>query len=253
MVRFEGDHRISVEYEAPISSATNDTLMKNPGRNHFRWILLSFGLLCILQVTLNISLRLTFYRSPDTESPSRNVNVQSIEEPDQNPTSQPTEDACINHTAQIHQLRMPLCVYGNINRSANVDIQTLACLSKERFSKVCPSLYYISSTINTWNDSRKDCLERGADLVIVNSKEEQEFLRKFNRRFWIGLTDAEVEGEWKWVDGSKLNISFWDENEPNDAMGGEDCGEIMFIHNKNNWNDAACGTKYHWICERKLE
>uniref|UniRef100_A0A3Q2E5F8 C-type lectin domain-containing protein n=1 Tax=Cyprinodon variegatus TaxID=28743 RepID=A0A3Q2E5F8_CYPVA len=82
----------------------------------------------------------------------------------------------------------------------------VACMSKERFSKVCPSLYYISSTINTWNDSRKDCLERGADLVIVNSKEEQEFLRKLNRRFWIGLTDAEVEGEWKWVDGSKLNI-----------------------------------------------
>ncbi|XP_015256410.1 PREDICTED: C-type lectin domain family 7 member A-like [Cyprinodon variegatus] len=207
MVRFEGDHQISVEYEAPISSATNDTLMKNPvtflltGRNRFRWILLSFGLLCILQVTLNISLRLTFYRCP-----GRNFTIKSTKKPDLNPASQPTEDPCINHTAEVYQLRMLMCVSGNITEPANVDLQKLACLLEKQFPKVCPSLYYISSTTNTWNDSRKDCLERGADLAIIDSKEEQDFLRKFQKRLWIGLTDADVEGEWKWVDGSLLNI-----------------------------------------------
>uniref|UniRef100_A0A3Q2CV70 C-type lectin domain-containing protein n=1 Tax=Cyprinodon variegatus TaxID=28743 RepID=A0A3Q2CV70_CYPVA len=88
----------------------------------------------------------------------------------------------------------------------NLNICCLACLLEKQFPKVCPSLYYISSTTNTWNDSRKDCLERGADLAIIDSKEEQDFLRKFQKRLWIGLTDADVEGEWKWVDGSLLNI-----------------------------------------------
>ncbi|XP_058644801.1 natural killer cells antigen CD94-like [Onychostoma macrolepis] len=35
------------------------------------------------------------------------------------------------------------------------------------------SSYYISSEWKNWTDSRRDCLERGADLIIINNKEEQ--------------------------------------------------------------------------------
>ncbi|XP_065115778.1 uncharacterized protein [Paramisgurnus dabryanus] len=79
------------------------------------------------------------------------------------------------------------------------------------------NLYFISSETKMWDESRKDCRERGADLVIINNKEEQDFVSKFSGTFWIGLSDSDAEDRWKWVDNSTLNSSFWDTSgkEPN--------------------------------------
>ncbi|KAF5897167.1 antigen like protein, partial [Clarias magur] len=69
------------------------------------------------------------------------------------------------------------------------------------------SLYYISTENKDWKKSREDCRERGADLAIVNSKGEQEFINKLLciRVAWIGLSDRDREGEWKWVDDTPLS------------------------------------------------
>ncbi|XP_048010458.1 uncharacterized protein LOC125244414 [Megalobrama amblycephala] len=66
------------------------------------------------------------------------------------------------------------------------------------------SLYFISSEKKNWAESRRYCTERGADLIIINNREEQEFVKKRFDNFWIGLTDSDVEGRWKWVDGRAL-------------------------------------------------
>ncbi|XP_052425216.1 C-type lectin domain family 12 member B-like isoform X2 [Carassius gibelio] len=67
------------------------------------------------------------------------------------------------------------------------------------------SLYFFSSETKNWDESRRYCRERGADLIIINNREEQDFVKIITGSFgyfWIGLTDVEVEGRWKWVDGS---------------------------------------------------
>ncbi|KAF5901467.1 C-type lectin domain family 4 member E-like isoform X1, partial [Clarias magur] len=71
------------------------------------------------------------------------------------------------------------------------------------------SMYYKTTEEKNWNDTRKHCRDRGADLVIINSREEQEFLTEYYGRdeAWIGLTDIARENDFKWVDGSPLTIA----------------------------------------------
>ncbi|CAM4608277.1 unnamed protein product [Leuciscus chuanchicus] len=68
------------------------------------------------------------------------------------------------------------------------------------------SLYFISSENKSWTESRRYCTERGADLIIINNREEQGFVKNISANVivWTGLTDSDVENTWKWVDGSTL-------------------------------------------------
>uniref|UniRef100_A0A8D0H1Y6 C-type lectin domain-containing protein n=1 Tax=Sphenodon punctatus TaxID=8508 RepID=A0A8D0H1Y6_SPHPU len=70
------------------------------------------------------------------------------------------------------------------------------------------SCYNFSVDVASWNNSRAKCLTNQADLVIINNRQEQEFLtsqKPVHLNYWIGMTDIAVEGSWKWVDGSPLD------------------------------------------------
>ncbi|KAK9976639.1 hypothetical protein ABG768_021844 [Culter alburnus] len=108
------------------------------------------------------------------------------------------------------------------------------------------SLYFISSEEKNWAESRRYCTERGADLIIINNREEHEFVRKRFDGFWIGLTDSDVEGRWKWVDGSALTSWFWRSGEPNSHRGDEDCA----VTYSRGWEDYPCNDAFRWICEK---
>ncbi|XP_075320677.1 uncharacterized protein LOC142379408 isoform X1 [Odontesthes bonariensis] len=113
------------------------------------------------------------------------------------------------------------------------------------------SAYYVSSTKTTWQGGRNDCIQRGADLMIINSEEKQNFANQLKRYMWIGLTDSAIEGTWKWVDGTRLTTSYWTEGEPNGRRN-ENCANIKSFDNKRSWNDELCSTSLYWVCEMKL-
>ncbi|XP_030279418.1 CD209 antigen-like [Sparus aurata] len=113
------------------------------------------------------------------------------------------------------------------------------------------SFYYVSSTKKTWQQSRDYCLQKGADLMIINSKEEQDYANQFKKYMWIGLTDSQTEGTWKWVDGTLLMTkSYWTSGEPNGGTH-ENCGDIKNYDATNSWNDESCSLSLNWVCERK--
>ncbi|KAF4114205.1 C-type lectin domain family 4 member E-like [Onychostoma macrolepis] len=113
------------------------------------------------------------------------------------------------------------------------------------------SLYLISSEKKSWTESRRYCTDRRADLIIINNTEEQDFVKNISGGdlVWIGLTDRDVEGRWKWVDGSDVTFRFWQPGEPNSFQGKEeDCA----VNRSPGWADYPCDYSSKWICEKSI-
>uniref|UniRef100_A0A2K5XGC9 CD209 molecule n=1 Tax=Mandrillus leucophaeus TaxID=9568 RepID=A0A2K5XGC9_MANLE len=130
----------------------------------------------------------------------------------------------------------------------------------ERLCRPCPwewtffqgNCYFMSNSQRNWHNSITACQEVGAQLVVIKSAEEQNFLQlqssRSNRFTWMGLSDLHHEGTWQWVDGSPLLPSFkqyWNKGEPNN-IGEEDCAEFS----GNGWNDDKCNLAKFWICKK---
>uniref|UniRef100_A0A8C4HR38 C-type lectin domain-containing protein n=1 Tax=Dicentrarchus labrax TaxID=13489 RepID=A0A8C4HR38_DICLA len=166
----------------------------------YRLVAVSFGLLCVLQAALNISLL----------------------------------ERCYTNTGLF---TIQLFLFSTVH------------YSKQGWRYFSGSVCYISSIKKTWNASRDDCRQKGTDLMIINSEEEQVQLKN---NMWIGLTDSETEGTWKWVDGTPLTTSYWMDGEPNNYDLKEDCVEVKQHEKKNSWNDFQCDLPNFWICEKKV-
>ncbi|XP_062334202.1 C-type lectin domain family 4 member G-like [Osmerus eperlanus] len=144
---------------------------------------------------------------------------------------------------------------------SRLEMSAECCPGWKKFQSSC---YYLSTEEKTWEESSQYCRGRGTNLVIIKSREEQVFLNglHFNQKFWMGLTDTEQEGVWKWVDGTRLKLTetFWRGGEPNNADMREHCGVFnkfpnpLFLWNVHlsSWNDEPCDIRYQWVCKRKM-
>ncbi|XP_060037537.1 CD209 antigen-like isoform X2 [Erinaceus europaeus] len=116
----------------------------------------------------------------------------------------------------------------------------------EHFEESC---YFFSRSQKTWEASVAACQNLKAQLVIINSEAEERFLQAWEvrnkKRTWIGLSDQHHEGSWHWVDGTPLQLSFWNEGEPNN-ISEEDCAEYFV----DGWNDSLCHLEKACICEK---
>ncbi|XP_011922662.1 PREDICTED: C-type lectin domain family 4 member G isoform X1 [Cercocebus atys] len=127
------------------------------------------------------------------------------------------------------------------------------------------SCYFFSVPKTTWAAAQSHCADASAHLVIVGGLEEQGFLTRNTggRGYWLGLRAVRHLGKvqgYQWVDGVSLSFRFpatsplnhcshWNQGEPNDARGREDC--VMMLRT-GLWNDAPCDSeKDGWICEKR--
>ncbi|XP_058265163.1 C-type lectin domain family 10 member A isoform X2 [Hemibagrus wyckioides] len=114
--------------------------------------------------------------------------------------------------------------------------------------------YYFSDDGKSWNEARDMCVSMKAELLILKSKEEREFVIKNTMPFfyWLGLSD-ERTGEWEWLDGTpyQMDRREWKPGQPDNWQlhglgGGEDCAHF---HNDGRYNDDHCSRNYRFVCK----
>ncbi|KAK2824785.1 hypothetical protein Q7C36_018712 [Tachysurus vachellii] len=114
--------------------------------------------------------------------------------------------------------------------------------------------YYFSDYGKSWNEARDVCVNMKAELLILKSKTEKEFVIKYTRPFyyWLGLSD-ERTGEWEWLDGTRyqMDSSEWMPGQPDNWRlhglgGGEDCAHF---HSDGRYNDDHCSRNYRFVCK----
>uniref|UniRef100_A0A671UBJ7 C-type lectin domain-containing protein n=1 Tax=Sparus aurata TaxID=8175 RepID=A0A671UBJ7_SPAAU len=120
------------------------------------------------------------------------------------------------------------------------------------FKQNGPQCYYYSTDKLIWEQAREKCRRDGADLVKIESEDEQVEHTADEDKFWIGLTDSVTEGTWLWTDGTPLNksLTFWGKGQPDNLKegnaNGQDCvrmGEISRSSLKW-WFDKSCTAEY---------
>ncbi|XP_066564212.1 C-type lectin domain family 10 member A isoform X2 [Amia ocellicauda] len=136
-------------------------------------------------------------------------------------------------------------------------LQTIeAKISKVCLSVFCPcgwkyyngKCYYFSTENKDWDQANDACRQKGASLAMAKSEDTLIFLsHQITSKYWMGLHDQGLEGTWKWVDATSVNMTagLWNPGEPNNHSN-EDCGEIK----DKKLNDSICGNRQRWICEK---
>ncbi|KAK7079206.1 hypothetical protein SK128_003942 [Halocaridina rubra] len=102
----------------------------------------------------------------------------------------------------------------------------------------------------SFDTARAACkaLHENSDLISIHSAVEQAHmlagLAIYNVDVWTGLR---FDGEYVWVDQSKVTYTNWAPGEPNGGTSGELCAEAY--RDTGMWNDVGCDYSKGYVCQ----
>ncbi|XP_050931424.1 galactose-specific lectin nattectin isoform X1 [Lates calcarifer] len=109
---------------------------------------------------------------------------------------------------------------------------------------------YISGRAN-WVTAQRVCQRLGGSLASLHSVYEERWVQRLtgNQVAWIGGSDAQREGYWFWIDGTRFNYANWCRGEPNN-LHRQHCLRMNWGA-RNCWDDGHCHVRHGFVCARR--
>ncbi|KAM9263902.1 killer cell lectin-like receptor subfamily B member 1B allele C [Morus bassanus] len=175
----------------------------------------------------------------------------------------------------VYVLRQPLenpgsCKNGSRNvGDGNATLENVClklrkdlCLSKLQGGegcKLCPTgwmlrgtkCYWVASGVNPWSESKQDCVNQNAELVMPGDQDELDFIKEMvqkpRRYFWIGLSVPSAGKGWTWLNGSCLDQSRFLLSSWNESRSRRSCG----VFKEGTISSESCSSGLQWICQKE--
>ncbi|NBT48518.1 MAG: DUF5011 domain-containing protein, partial [Actinobacteria bacterium] len=118
--------------------------------------------------------------------------------------------------------------------------------------------YQIVSGNFTWDQAKADAEARGGHLATITSEGEWSLINSIlgseinGKNLWLGGTDSETEGMWKWITGESWTYSRWKPSEPNNSFAGNPESFVQIYGSEDDqlrWNDlpnSVLGITSNW-------
>ncbi|MCI6190597.1 MAG: peptidoglycan DD-metalloendopeptidase family protein, partial [Clostridium sp.] len=90
-----------------------------------------------------------------------------------------------------------------------------------------------------WHEAKEICEQMGGHLMTITESWEQDIAKDFSNKYgnlYIGATDEEEEGNWKWVTGEKFDYTQWAVGQPDNAGS---CENYLGLFQNGLWNDFS--------------
>jgi RHS repeat-associated protein len=109
--------------------------------------------------------------------------------------------------------------------------------------------YSLLSGAGSWEALQSKAEALGGNLVTINDAAENQFLiDNLGGDYYIGFTDKEQDGVWKWISGEAVTYTNWNGGEPNGGTG-ENYG---YIYGFGKWNDIG-NAGYRGVVESEID
>ncbi|KFP11519.1 Macrophage mannose receptor 1, partial [Egretta garzetta] len=128
-----------------------------------------------------------------------------------------------------------------------------ACLKGwERHGFYC---YLVGHTSVMFSEAKKACERSSGYLTSVGDRYEQAYLTSLiglrsEKYFWIGLSDTEEQGMFKWVTGEGVLYTNWNAAMPGNEAG---CVALRTGNAAGLWDVQNCEAKAKFLCKKLAE
>jgi len=108
----------------------------------------------------------------------------------------------------------------------------------------------------SWTEAENFCRNKSGHLASVTSNTTNDYIVKGRdsraiSHLWIGGSDLEVEGSWKWADCNSWEFTMWASGEPNNRWEAQNC--LNYHPAKDHfWYDQLCARPAPFLCSQTI-